>query len=825
MRYTCSICGVNSRTFSNLCTHIGFRHGPKLNIVCGIAGCQQTFKTASNYRSHGYRIHRDIVESRIIAAPPSSTEHASDAIQNLSHIDNQNSHDDIDLCFEFESNEDHEIDCGEVASSASNSTQISHQSLHEITTQAITDTFLKIKETHSLPGSVTRDIFSEFSALFKGFFDGLKKCGALNANFTDILDENFFNTLFQNISTEYRISDYVAQSKGYVQPISKRLNDTFEMHYVSIAETIRALFSQDDIVAEILDYLGKQPDRQLLSDFKDGFEYSSGVDRTNADVLSIPLIFYSDEFEVCNPIGSARIKHKLLAVYFTLACLPPALRSKRKFIFLNALVPDTARKALGYCDVLRPLIEELCSLKDSPITLPNGKSVLIKIIAFCGDNLSSHGIGGFQTSFSNGYICRFCRCKYGDVSSAFLEDDFVLRTPQSIAEDIALIPTNGATHGIKSRSALFDLGYESFHLSNTLPDVMHDFLEGVVPAVITVVIRKLREAHLVTLAHLNNLIKKFSFKLKGTGLNPFDIELSSKNLNEGRFKGTASQKWCLLIHLPLILYEVDIPEGNQAWDLMLMCREIGEIVLSDTIPACLLEHLKYLIYEHHSLMRILAPVSITPKFHFLVHYPHFIGSFGPPKRYWTMRFEAKHQYFKDLAKKCRNFKNLSLTLATRCQVLAAVMLNSPDFLENQDLVSGPGETLPLSGFAHTVSASLKDVSGVGFFEDEVVFNSSWVIYNGMKYEKGLILVIGAIQEDIPLLVRVEYIVDIRSQWYLGGVEIIPTNFNRKTWSYVCRETECYSFQRLHNLFSRTPMLHYVLHGLLHVVQVSIPSKN
>ena len=42
-----------------------------------------------------------------------------------------------------------------------------------------------------------------------------------------------------------------------------------------------------------------------------------------------------------------------------------------------------------------------------------------------------------------------------------------------------------------------------------------------------------------------------------------------------------------------------------------------------------------------------------------------------------MRYEAKHSYFKRLAKNAYNFKNISKTLAKRHQHLMCYYLNSP----------------------------------------------------------------------------------------------------------------------------------------------------
>lgn len=62
-------------------------------------------------------------------------------------------------------------------------------------------------------------------------------------------------------------------------------------------------------------------------------------------------------------------------------------------------------------------------------------------------------------------------------------------------------------------------------------------------------------------------------------------------------------------------------------------------------------------------------VRIIPKLHYLVHYPRMISFFGPLKQMWCMRFEAKHQYFKNVASKTKNYRNICKTLAERHQVL------------------------------------------------------------------------------------------------------------------------------------------------------------
>ena len=55
----------------------------------------------------------------------------------------------------------------------------------------------------------------------------------------------------------------------------------------------------------------------------------------------------------------------------------------------------------------------------------------------------------------------------------------------------------------------------------------------------------------------------------------------------------------------------------------------------------------------------------------------FTCRIGPLGRHWCMRYEAKHCYFKRLAKNAYNFKNIAWSLANRHQQLMCYYLNSP----------------------------------------------------------------------------------------------------------------------------------------------------
>lgn len=64
--------------------------------------------------------------------------------------------------------------------------------------------------------------------------------------------------------------------------------------------------------------------------------------------------------------------------------------------------------------------------------------------------------------------------------------------------------------------------------------------------------------------------------------------------------------------------------------------------------------MKHLIEEHHQLFENLYPQNdLIPKHHFMIHYPESIRQIGPLVHVWSMRYEAKHNFFKSLVKKCQ----------------------------------------------------------------------------------------------------------------------------------------------------------------------------
>lgn len=74
----------------------------------------------------------------------------------------------------------------------------------------------------------------------------------------------------------------------------------------------------------------------------------------------------------------------------------------------------------------------------------------------------------------------------------------------------------------------------------------------------------------------------------------------------------------------------------------------------------------------------------------VVTFPTFFSRVGPLIRHWTMRYEAKHQYFKHLASTMGNYINICYSLAMRHQCLQSYLHASGAIIHTDDQEVGNG---------------------------------------------------------------------------------------------------------------------------------------
>ncbi|KAH9364855.1 hypothetical protein HPB48_013399 [Haemaphysalis longicornis] len=389
--------------------------------------------------------------------------------------------------------------------------------------------------------------------------------------------------------------------------------------------------------------------------------------------MLVHILLYSDELGIANPLGAARGKHTLFVVYYSILNIHPKYRSQLRLLHIAIIAKYPDVKKHGLPATLRPLLQELSELQSNGITISvNGKDVCLKVsvLACAGDNLSMNRLGGFTCSFSRGSVCRFCMAQSSQLPTLTREGLCQVRTKELHQSHLTAVELNPALYkrlyGVNAPSSMSCLG--NFDPTSQLPpDIMHDLFEGAFPFVVQHTVMGLLQDGILSESDLDK-IATFQYGCNDRKNRPSELTVSLLK-DKGVVTGTATQKWCLFRLLPQI-FPSGVPEGNLKWEVYLLLREVADIILAYEMPADALAYLETKIQEFiRTFVECYPNQRLIPKLHYLIHYPRMISFFGPLTQVWCMRFEAKHQYLKNVATKVKNFRNISKTLAERHQLL------------------------------------------------------------------------------------------------------------------------------------------------------------
>lgn len=163
----------------------------------------------------------------------------------------------------------------------------------------------------------------------------------------------------------------------------------------------------------------------------------------------------------------------------------------------------------------------------------------------------------------------------------------------------------------------------------------------------------------------------------GSDASSVPSEVSEPGIKIG---GQAAENWCFLRLLPIIIGDRIKDTQDQVWQVVIMLKEVVELVCSPKISAAQVSFLQVHVQEYLETRKHQFPSEkLKPKHHYLLHYPLLNMRFGPLIRLWTMRFESKHSYFKQCVRRTQNFKNVCKSLANNHQRLQPYMNSSSFF--------------------------------------------------------------------------------------------------------------------------------------------------
>lgn len=246
--------------------------------------------------------------------------------------------------------------------------------------------------------------------------------------------------------------------------------------------------------------------------------------------------------------------------------------------------------------------------------------------------------------------------------------------------------------------------------------------------------------------------------------------ISMYHLNECRIPFSASQiLYCLQFFCERFGCFYEDEEKESVWKLVLTHCKIAGIILSPGICSDgTVQYLQDLIFEQNVLLSIIFPSNIKYKckHHNVSHYPSLIKMFGSLANFSTMRFESLHQYFKQVMRKLKQFRNVPKMLSFRFQLRHAII--SPERLKSVvECTSSEPFFLNELDFAHRESLSEHFDGNVSF---ENVKFSYHIKFDGYVYfckKKQTVIVLDFDKDvNMPVFGIVTHILFLKGRWVL-----------------------------------------------------------
>ncbi|XP_067676249.1 uncharacterized protein [Haliotis asinina] len=264
----------------------------------------------------------------------------------------------------------------------------------------------------------------------------------------------------------------------------------------------------------------KDRDSQFeFGDFTDGTYMERDFFICHPEALRFCL--YCDDFEVANPIGSHKKKHKLTIMYWSLLNIEPEFRFKLQCTQLLAVAKTSDIKKFGFEPLLKDFVSSMKKLHGGYELMIDGKSELFYGTLLCvvGDTPAAQMLGGFKEGV--GFAekpCRTCEISRDDLSRSEALT-FPLRSElehRDRCENLSSLSRASQQYwskkyGVVSASFLLDI--PDFTVTKCiLHDPMHVLLEGIVKMELQLLLEHfIDKQKYFTLKDMNRVILNFDY--------------------------------------------------------------------------------------------------------------------------------------------------------------------------------------------------------------------------------------------------------------------------------------------------------------------------
>lgn len=763
--FNCQYCDYSSRHFYKLIKHLklvhSYEHGFK--VTCGINECRKSYKMVKKFVNHIRRKHKRFGE---IHLPLRRNNAAALPDENEEQLDDEDDGDGL-----LEEHDEGPPDYRHLVSNI----------------------FLTAREEYKVSGKACEFIGQRLHQLLE----------MTSPEISEATEKYSIPRNFEKVAE---------RSPNFVKPckvdLGERNGKVDSYQYVPILQTLKALLKHDDILGQVLQ--GHKSDNGIIASYTDAqlFEESEFF-QLHPDGLQI--ILYYDDFQITNPLRR-RNQYKLGAFYFLLGNVHPKYRCKKKMVQLAALCKTDDLKYHGLAKVLSRLIADLKSLEVDGIQFSHDGSnfhIYGTLVLVVGDNLAQHYIGGFPENFSNSLrLCRFCNGPRDMVKTSINEADFTWRTKESYNEQantVEIQPTLASVYGIKNRSPLNQLKY--FHVIPSMPsDIAHDLFEGgVVSRLLSTIICELVTDRQFTLTDLNRRIGRFVLAScdQNNPLRPVPTQVANFAI-----KSTIAETWLFMRMLPLLIGDM-VTEGDDVWGVFLDMLDMVELICASSYTPGEIAYMGEKIRVFHENFHEVFDTTLTPKDHFTLHYETQTRLFGPLVLCNTNLWERRHGMLKDIANRCKNRKDILLTLANRHQYYQYLQHESVNFIET-DVQYVKGKPVSIQGLDANTQHLLAPQ------QQQNVYKAQAIVVNGTRYSTGCAVIL-SYEDDNYKFGQIISVIHASGTDFLQCTVMETLAFNRHFHAYEVKATEASRLVEIDNILDYHPLGIYRKAGKLFIV--------
>lgn len=259
-----------------------------------------------------------------------------------------------------------------------------------------------------------------------------------------------------------------------------------------------------------------------------------------------------------------------------------------------------------------------------------------------------------------------------------------------------------------------------------------------------------------------------------------------KHIQNNHIVGTASQKLCLFKLFPIIFY--DITDRLPSFIVYKLLREMLDLVLSCPFRKKWLATLGELGDAFYKAMLDHFPDKIVPKTHFVQEYKNIITDFGPAIKQWCFRYESAHFYFKKIAMRTNNFKNVPKMLATRYRLKQCLQFH---YFSRLQCVQQPVgmKTIRNESFSMSIRKILCQHFGLMNLEKDL-YKCNKLIYENIEYcQSGVYVIDLKPSHEQPVFAQIVFILKLDGKWWLliDTLETISYDENLCAWEIQSRD--------------------------------------